>query len=148
MTAGSNDQPWARLERKRVLIVDDDELVRVMVREIFERFGVIVSIATNGRLAIAAMAEQKPDLVVLDIIMPEKEGLETLLQIKRDYADVKVIAISSGGRKQLDDFLVIADRFGADVVLKKPIRPSVLLSHATQLLWGAPPVQEQIWKAK
>ena len=121
---------------KHVLVVDDDELVRTLTKELFERIGCSVSVAENGNVALAEIVARMPDLIVLDIIMPEKEGLEILIQMKRKHPEVKIIAISGGGRKHIDDLLVIADRFGADVVLKKPIKPAILLDHAAQLLWG------------
>ena len=125
-----------RFNLKHVLVVDDDELVRTLTKELFERIGCTVSVAENGHVALADIAARRPDLIVLDIIMPEKEGIETLVQVKRQYPEVKVIAISGGGRKQIDDLLIIADRLGADAVLKKPIKPTILLDHAAQLLWG------------
>ncbi len=147
MTTGSQDQAKPPNARKHVLIVDDDELVRTMTREVFERVGLHVADAVDGADAIVQMAETRADLVVLDVLMPEKEGIETLIQLKKEYPETKIIMISSGGRKQIDDFLAIAHRLGADAVLKKPIKPSVLLSHATELLWGqsALPVQP-VWK--
>jgi len=125
-----------RFNLKHVLVVDDDELVRTLTKELFERIGCTVSVAENGHVALADIAARRPDLIVLDIIMPEKEGIETLVQVKRQYPEVKVIVISGGGRKQIDDLLIIADRLGADAVLKKPIKPTILLDHAAQLLWG------------
>ncbi|MFZ1990433.1 MAG: response regulator [Alphaproteobacteria bacterium] len=134
---------------KHVLVVDDDELVRTLTKELFERIGCTVSVAENGNFALAEISLRTPDLIILDIIMPEKEGLETLIQVKRKYPDMKVIAISGGGRKQIEDFLVIADRFGANVVLKKPIKPATLLDHAAQLLWGrSVSSTEASWKSK
>lgn len=136
MIGGASDRPSNPTKANHVLVVDDDELVRTVICEILERVHCTVSVAANGSVALKEMACNKADLVILDIIMPEKEGLDTLLQLKRDYPDVKVIAISSGGRRHVDDFLVIAQRFGADAVLKKPIKASTLLSYASGLLWG------------
>ena len=133
--------------KKRVLIVDDDELVRTTASEVFERIGLEVSTASNGEEAIVEMARNGADLAIVDVLMPDKEGIETLIQFKRDYPDTKVIMISSGGRRQVEDFLNIAQRFGADVVLKKPIKPSILLSHTTELLWGPSAIPtEPKWK--
>ena len=148
MTAGTTDNTTPAKARAHVLIVDDDELVRMTAREVFERVGLRVSVATNGIDAISELGKEPADLVILDVLMPEKEGIETLIQIKREYPNAKVMVISSGGRKQIEDFLIIAQRFGADAVLKKPIKPSVLLSHASQLLWGdAALPAEPKWKS-
>jgi CheY-like chemotaxis protein len=129
-----SDTPNGRGERKRILVVDDDELVRVTAKTILEREGYFVKLASNGVQALEQAAQMSLDVMILDIIMPEKEGIETLLQIKREFPSVKVIAISSGGRKGVDDFLMIADRFGADAALKKPIRPKALLAQVSRLL--------------
>jgi DNA-binding response OmpR family regulator len=139
MTAETGNQGQGPNGRaKRVLVVDDDQLVRTTAKTILERAGYTVSVAGDGNGAIAEMSREEADLVVLDIIMPDKEGIETLLHLKRDHPGVKVIAISSGGRKGIDDFLMIAHRFGADAALKKPIRPQVLLAQAANLLNGEP----------
>ena len=136
MTTDQAETPRPPTQRKHVLVVDDDELVRIVVQEIFERIGCTVSSAANGKQALIEIAAKKPDLLILDVIMPEKEGIGTLLQVKREHSDIKTIVISGGGRKKIDDFLIIAERFGADAVLKKPIQQSVLVTHAAQLLWG------------
>ena len=120
--------------RGRVLLVDDDELVRLTAKTILEREHYDVAVASDGQQALDEMSKSSANIVILDIIMPEKEGIETLLHLKREYPGVKVIAISSGGRKGVDDFLMIAHRFGADAALKKPIRPKVLLGHVERLL--------------
>lgn len=119
---------------KHVLVVDDDELVRIAATEILTRFGCRVTTANNGIEAIDAMAIRPADLVILDILMPEKEGLETLLELKRRYTRTKFIVISSGGRKKTDVFLLLAEKFGADAVLMKPIRPHVLLKHIVEMI--------------
>ena len=72
--------------------------------------------------------------MITDIVMPEKEGLETIIEFKRDYPTLKIIAISSGGRSNNPDFLKIAETFGADKVLAKPIVKDELLEHVNDCL--------------
>jgi len=127
------NQPTASAS-ERILVVDDDELVRITVQTNLERAGYQVELASDGNKALAQMAKAPADLIILDVVMPEKEGIETLLQLKRDFGNTKVIVISSGGRMGLDDFLVIAERLGADAILKKPIRPQILIDTVRTVL--------------
>ena len=76
--------------------------------------------------------------MLLDIIMPEKEGIETLMEAKQRWPALKVIAMSGGGRIKADDFLQLASDLGADLVLKKPVLPSVLVGHLRQLVQADP----------
>ena len=76
----------------------------------------------------------KPDLIVMDIIMPEKEGIETIREIKRDFPSVKIIAISGGGTLGPEHYLKVALAIGADKALKKPFRTDLLVGSIEELL--------------
>ena len=93
----------------RILIIDDDEQVRRYLRKILEAQGHEVVAASDGKLGIELCREEPTDLIITDIFMPEKEGLETIGELRRDYPDVKIIAISGGGRTGNLDFLPLAD---------------------------------------
>ena len=82
----------------RILIIDNDVQILNMLRQTLEREGYDVLKASNGKQGIRLHREEPVDLIITDIIMPEKEGIETILELKRDYPDVKIIAISGGGR--------------------------------------------------
>lgn len=119
-----------------VLIVDDDlELLR-QLREAFLRAGFQVSLAVDGRQGLVRFKAEAPDVVVTDIIMPTREGVETILAMKKHRADAKIIAISGGWRVGPDAFLTLARHVGADRVLPKPFRPSQLVELARQVLKG------------
>lgn len=105
---------------KTVLIIDDESLVRATVARMVEREGHRVVQAANGLEGIRAFDREKVDLVVCDIIMPEKEGIETIGEIRRKDPSVKIIAISGGGRTENVNFLEMAQRLGADHILAKP----------------------------
>lgn len=104
----------------RILLVDDDDLLRKMLQISMTKAGHIVIEARNGRDALEICRVEPPDLVVTDVIMPEKEGIETIGDIRRLYPDVRIIAMSGGGRNSAADYLNIARQMGAAAVLAKP----------------------------
>jgi CheY-like chemotaxis protein len=111
----------------KILIIDDDRLVRYAVAKILRNQGHEVSTADDGARGMVVVREERPQLVITDLIMPEQEGFETLAQIRRDYPGVKVIAMSGGLRDSNLDVLSMAHALGADVVLAKPFEEDDLL---------------------
>ena len=111
----------------RILLIDDEEIARYAVRQVLETGGHEVTEAENGNEGIALQKAQPFDLIVTDIIMPEKEGVETIIELKRDYPALPVIAISGGGRTRNLYFLKLAERSGADKALAKPFSEQELL---------------------
>ena len=87
--------------------------------------GYEVETAENGRKAIAQIPEFKPDLIILDLVMPEQEGIETLLQLHSQYNSIPVVAIS--GALGASQYLNVADLLGADATLTKPIKAEEML---------------------
>jgi CheY-like chemotaxis protein len=118
----------------RILVVDDEELARFALREILESSGYDVAEACNGRECIDRQREAPFDLIVTDIIMPEKEGVETIIELRQEFPQVKIIAISSGGRTRNMDFLTFAKQFGADDVMAKPFTSEQLLKTVKEQL--------------
>ena len=80
----------------RLLIIDDERLARLTLRKILERAGHEVMEASTGNEGLAMFRAKPCDLVITDIIMPDKEGIETIIELKRDFPGVRVIAISHG----------------------------------------------------
>ncbi len=105
---------------KTVLIIDDESLVRATVSRMVEREGHRVLQAGNGAEGLKIFNREQVDVVVCDIIMPEKEGIETIGELRRKNPGLKIIAISGGGRTENVDFLAMAQRLGADYILAKP----------------------------
>jgi CheY-like chemotaxis protein len=103
-----------------ILLVDDDDQFRDMVQAMLERLDHKVVIARNGNEAVQRYREQPPDLVITDLIMPDKEGLETIRELRRGAADVKIIAMSGGGRSTPTNYLKMAATMGAAAILAKP----------------------------
>lgn len=120
----------------KILVVDDDEQIRRMLRLTFEREGFEVMEAGDGNGALARYAEVPADLVIMDIVMPEKEGIETIMDLRRRYGDVKIIAISGGGRVNPEDYLRWARTFGVQHTFTKPVDRGELLAAVNELLVG------------
>lgn len=111
----------------RILVVDDEILIRDMVRDILADAGYEVVLASNGLEALELLRRERFGLVVTDILMPEKEGVETIVEIKKSQPQMPVIAMSGGGRTGNLHPLKIARSAGADVILTKPFEPDALV---------------------
>jgi len=120
----------------RILIIDDDDSIREMLRLGFERSGHDVSEASDGRSGLAANRSTAVDLVITDIVMPGMEGLETILEFRRHYPALKVIAMSGGGRGKAGDYLTIASKLGAHRVIAKPFSIGKIGTLVDELLQG------------
>ena len=103
-----------------ILVVDDEFYVRSFLRRALERLGHTVSEATNGREAMTAFLSFKPACVITDLLMPEQEGMETILAMRRQSRAVRIIAISGSFHPMVSVFLKTAGHLGADAVLSKP----------------------------
>jgi CheY-like chemotaxis protein len=104
----------------RILIVDDELYVRNFLRRTLERLGHTVAESENGRSAMLAFAEFKPACVILDLFMPEQDGMETILAMRQLSADTRIIAISGNFHPMVSVVLKAAGHLGADAVLSKP----------------------------
>lgn len=104
----------------RILLIDDDASLRKMLRLTLLELGHTVIEACNGREGLQACAVTPVDLVLTDIIMPEKEGLETIMEMRRTDPHTRIVAMSGGGRMVGKDYLALARRLGANRVLEKP----------------------------
>lgn len=111
----------------RILIIDDDVQVLDMLRQTLENEGYEIITAPNGKEGAHLYREDPADLVITDIIMPEKEGLETIIELKKDFPDVKIIAISGGGKSNPEEYLQMAKMLGAKHIFAKPVEREELL---------------------
>jgi DNA-binding NtrC family response regulator len=112
----------------QILIIEDDVSVLKMLKQMLEREGFVVSTASDGNQGIKQYCQEKADVVITDIIMPDKEGIETITDLKRQDPEAKIIAISGGGRNQPEDYLLLAQKLGARFTFKKPVDRQRLLS--------------------
>ena len=118
----------------RILIVDDDEQIRHLFRRILEENGHHVYTAADGVEGVKLFKAELPDLILLDIIMPNKEGIEVIREIISEYKDAKIIAISGGGRGNAKDYLSFAQDFGAKFIIEKPVSPEKLIEAVNNVL--------------
>jgi DNA-binding NtrC family response regulator len=119
---------------QRILIIDDDHHILLMIKKMLERAGYEVDLASNGNEGLELFKRIQADLVITDIIMPEKEGLETIREMKRIRPDLKIIAMSGGGKISADNYLETAKIFGASRVLEKPFSQKTMVMAVIDLL--------------
>lgn len=123
---------------RSILIVDDDPLLRLIASEMLRGAGYVVAEAEDGDVAIRHLEQHAVDLAVLDLLMPNKEGVETIKEIKQRWPQVRIIAISSGGRLDANYLLPLAKAMGADAVYKKPLTAEPFLQMVESALHDAP----------
>ena len=113
----------------RILVIDDEEGVRELIADALRTAGYHVVEAGDGAEGLAILADGPIDVVVTDMIMPRKEGIETIVELKRAHPEIGVVAISGGGRTKNYQFLELAKSLGADSVLQKPFTVGNLLEQ-------------------
>jgi CheY-like chemotaxis protein len=120
----------------RILVIDDEEDARTLVRQALESDGHEVIPANDGAEGLALQRQRPADLVITDIFMPEADGIETIHKLKEDFPDVKVIAMSGGGRSSsmLQSVLTTVSALGIDAFLRKPFDFRTLLQSVRQVL--------------
>ena len=121
----------------RLLVVDDDNQVRSMLRLTLEREGYDVMEATDGFEAIEQFRQSPFDLIITDIIMPGLEGFETIQRLRAESPEVKIIAISGGGRLAPEGYLEVAENLGALKAFTKPVDHDELLATVRELVGRA-----------
>ena len=118
----------------RILVIDDDDELRSLLRVALEMAGHQVQEAADGGQGIKALSQHPADLILCDIIMPDKEGLETIRELRRRFPEVKIVAMSGGALGGKLDFLPVAKKFGATRILKKPFDVRTLSLVIEELL--------------
>jgi len=113
--------------RRRVLVVDDNADIRLSTKLLLERAGYEVETAADGAAALRAHRERRAAIVITDIFMAGTEGMETIATFKREWPEVRVIAMSGGGERAKMDYLEAAAQVGADATMQKPFTLRALL---------------------
>lgn len=124
---------------KKILVIDDDDLVRNVIARMLEKAGFEVTSAANGREGVESYHNNPTDLVITDLIMPEQDGIETIIQLKKISENVKIMAISGGGQLGpgevgAADYLSIAKKYGAACILNKPVERETLIKAVNDTL--------------
>jgi CheY-like chemotaxis protein len=119
--------------RPLILVVDDEPMVREWVCAVLEEEGYRVAVAADGDQALVIIRQEAPVLMVLDMFMSGKEGLETIIELRKEHHSIKILA-TSGGPIHGFDVLKIARLFGAHAVFAKPFSAEVLLDEIAKVL--------------
>lgn len=120
----------------KILLVEDDDLVRDMLTQVLQRASHEVTSVANGEDATTALQSAEPDIMVTDIIMPKKSGITLISEVKNRHPNLEIIAISGGGRLDPTGYLDLSESLGASVSFEKPIDNNALLMAIDLLLHG------------
>ncbi len=112
----------------RILVIDDDKEIRKMLKVMLEGAGHEITEAVDGSEGIEKFRNNPTDLIITDVVMPEKDGIEVMLDLKREFPDVRIIVISGGGIVPSDYYLDCVKGLGAVYTLPKPLDFSTLLA--------------------
>jgi CheY-like chemotaxis protein len=121
---------------QNILVIDDEPQIRSMVRLILERSGYNVMEASDGLEGLKQFREHPADLIITDLIMPNKDGIGMIIELKKEFPAVKIIAMSGGGLNRPEGYLRGAEKLGAAYTLAKPINRQDLLHAVKDTLKG------------
>lgn len=120
---------------KKIVVIDDDIKCNQMICRILKNEGYDVSAAFNGAEGLKMFTKERPDLVITDLYMPEKDGLETIMELRRANEKIRILAISGGSLNiNIEDMLSAAEDFGADAIMAKPFHLETFLHRVKGLL--------------
>ena len=118
----------------RILIIDDESQIRSMLRLMLERVGYEIAEAPDGIEGIRQYRENPADLIITDLIMPNKDGIGMIIDLKKEFPKVKIIAMSGGGVNRPEGYLDGAKKLGAARTLTKPIDRDEMLKAVRETL--------------
>ncbi len=123
-----------KAKQKSILVVDDDQQFRNFMVDLLSDYDFDVSTADNGVVGLDKLFVNQPDLLITDIVMPEKEGVELILTTKKLNASLPIVAVSGGNMGNADSYLKMAKKLGADAVLAKPFSHTEIVDVINDLL--------------
>ena len=118
---------------KRILVVDDNADLRSTIQALLQADGFDVAVAGDGQAALASHQSRPADVVITDLFMPDKDGIETIVELRKLSPGLKIVAISGWTSTQGSDYLRVAREIGAAVTLQKPFDPQELSRVVRQL---------------
>ena len=118
----------------KVCVVDDDHLVREIVDTLLSAKGYTVLQAKDGQASLQILAQDTPDLLITDIMMPNQDGIETILSVKQSFPTMPILAMSGSSDASGADYLAMAQKFGADALIRKPFAAELFLEKVDGLL--------------
>jgi DNA-binding response OmpR family regulator len=119
-----------------ILVIDDDEIMNGMIVQLLTEAGYNAEGARDGKRGLTMLDAKPFDLIVTDIIMPEKEGIETIVAVRKKNKTLPIIAISGGGKLGPAQYLHMAQQFGADYAFQKPFNNEQFLAAVRECLAG------------
>ena len=117
-----------------ILIIDDEPQIRSMLKLMLERDGYEVAEAPDGIEGIRIYRQNPADLIITDLIMPNKDGIGVIIDLKKEFPNVKIIAMSGGGLNKPEGYLKGAKKLGAACTLTKPIDRDEMLRAIKEAL--------------
>lgn len=120
----------------KIVVIDDDDGVRTLAAHLLRSRGHEVTEASNGIIGMSLVRESPPEMVITDLIMPEQEGIETIMQLRKEFPSVRILAMSGGGRRDADEYLTLAAALGALVTLEKPFGLTEFYAAVDKVLAG------------
>jgi CheY-like chemotaxis protein len=129
------------MEAAKILLIEDDPLVLSALATVLEFRGFEVSATANGQEAVGMLGSFRPDVLITDMVMPEMDGVELIKKVRSQGRDIPILAISGLGPEDGELYLRLAQKIGADAVLRKPVKGDVLVSAIRRLLDGRHAVQ-------
>jgi CheY-like chemotaxis protein len=124
----------SKYQKAKLLVIEDDFQLRVLLRELLNDAGYTVYEASEGAEGIELYKRHNPDLVLTDLVMPDKEGIETIKELIQDYPEVKIIAMSGANRGRKDAYLSVAKLLGATACFAKPFNNQELVNTVQHLV--------------
>ncbi len=118
----------------QILLIEDDDRLRTTLKQLLEQEGYMVQDAEEGNVGLSLFRRNPSDLVITDLIMPGKEGMETIMDLRKIDEELKIIAISGGGKVRAAEYLPVAEVAGANTTLAKPFSFNQLLNKVHELL--------------
>jgi len=119
---------------KTILVIEDNEVILTLIYDLLTRSGYKVLTAHDGQKGLKVYYSNSPCIVITDIVMPEKDGLEVIMELNKQKPKPKIIALSGGGKIGPETYLTLAERLGANRTIEKPFNVSELLEAVQDLL--------------
>lgn len=134
--------PDSLIHMARILVTDDDSDLRGTLEKLLKLRGHAVDVGRDGLEGAKLLAQGLYDLLITDIVMPNQEGLESIIQARKRYPALRIIAMSGAGKTSTEVYLRVAKNVGANAVFQKPWNPKEMLAKVDELvgLPSAPPV--------
>ncbi len=119
---------------KRILVIDDDPIMRETIKDILQYEDYYVADAADGKEGMALLQKETFDMIVTDVLMPEKDGIEVIMEAKKRQPKIQIVAISGGGYISAENYLKMARDLGASATVVKPFDIDMFIDKVNSLL--------------